>query len=76
MEEERAERENEEVREREEDFGDNLLGRVRTWTWNLLEYPETSKVEVKHMASLILQKNETYIIIIIVIALIIEVIKC
>ena len=76
MEEERAERENEEVREREEDFGDNLLGRVRTWTWNLLEYPETSKVEVKHMASLILQKNETYIIIIIVIALKIEVIKC
>ena len=58
MEEERAERENEEVREREEDFGDNLLGRVRTWTWNLLEYPETSKVEVKHMASIILQKNK------------------
>ena len=76
MEEERAERENEEVREREEDFGDNLLGRVRTWTWNLLEYPETSKVEVKHMASLILQKNEIYVIIIIVIALKIEVIKC
>ena len=58
MEEERAERENEEVREREEDFGDNLLGRVRTWTWNLLEYPETSKVEVKHMASIILQNNK------------------
>ena len=68
MEEERAERENEEVREREEDFGDNLLGRVRTWTWNLLEYPETSKVEVKHMAPIILQKNKyVYVIIIIVI---------
>ena len=30
--------------EKEEEFGEDRLGRVRTCLWDLLEYPETSKV--------------------------------
>ena len=27
----------------DENFGNHLIGRVRTYLWNLFEYPETSK---------------------------------
>ena len=30
--------------EKEEEFGEDRLGRLRTCLWDLLEYPETSKV--------------------------------
>ena len=32
------------IQEKEEEFGEDRLGRVRTCLWDLLEYPETSKV--------------------------------
>ena len=32
------------IQEKEEEFGENRLGRLRTCLWDLLEYPETSKV--------------------------------
>ena len=32
------------VQEMEEEFGEDRLGRLRTRLWDLLEYPETSKV--------------------------------
>ena len=39
---ERKSKEKEARRKKEEDFGDTRLGRLRTWLWNLTEYPETS----------------------------------
>ena len=30
-------------RKKEEDFGESTVGRIRTYLWNLTEYPETSK---------------------------------
>ena len=32
------------TKEKEEQFGEDRLGRLRTCLWDLLEYPETSKV--------------------------------
>ena len=32
-----------EKRLKEENFGDDLIGRYRTKLWDILEYPETSK---------------------------------
>ena len=29
-------------RKKEEDFGESTVGRIRTYLWNLTEYPETS----------------------------------
>ena len=43
MEEEAAERKKTEQREIDENFGDTVVGRVRGWLLDLLEYPETSK---------------------------------
>ena len=33
------------IQEEEEKFGEDRLGRLRTCLWDLLEYPETSKVD-------------------------------
>ena len=39
------------TKEKEEQFGEDRLGRLRTCLWDLLEYPETSKVGLGNLTT-------------------------
>ena len=43
LDEENAKKEEDDERQKDENFGHSLKGRIRTKLWNFLEYPETSK---------------------------------